>query len=432
MKLTLGKKLGLGFGVILAFMVLSAILTDMKASAIRETQQRITAVRVPTISAAKDLQRDLNQTQSKGRQVILAGSDSARSEPAKKSFDSAWDDIGKDVAKLEELSPGWTLQVNRDRFAKTKEMLPSLRESQERFMKQAASGQRNAVGDAGNDFADQATVVTEAIKKPLGEMVDSFAELISKNVVEMDAQNQSMIWTMIIATLGALGLGIFVAIFLSRGISGATQAVLVQAEAIADGDLTRDDLTVRSHDELGDLTVAINKMSSQRQRRAEHHQPADQRQLRGNLGPGRRGFQRRTAVSQNLQTVATGAEEMGASIKEIAKNATEAAKVATSAVKSPKPPCRYRLQAGRVFAEIGQVIKVITSIAQQTNLLALNATIEAARAGEAGKGFAVVANEVKELAKKTAKATEDISRKIEAIQIDTKAAVDSIGTRSAK
>ena len=80
--------------------------------------------------------------------------------------------------------------------------------------------------------------------------------------------------------------------------------------------------------------------------------------------------------------------------------------------------------------EIGQVIKVITSIAQQTNLLALNATIEAARAGEAGKGFAVVANEVKELAKETAKATEDISRKIEAIQTDTKAAVDAIGTIS--
>jgi methyl-accepting chemotaxis protein len=82
---------------------------------------------------------------------------------------------------------------------------------------------------------------------------------------------------------------------------------------------------------------------------------------------------------------------------------------------------------GESSAEIGQVIKVITSIAQQTNLLALNATIEAARAGEAGKGFAVVANEVKELAKETAKATEDISRKIEAIQTDTKGAVDAIG-----
>jgi methyl-accepting chemotaxis protein len=131
-------------------------------------------------------------------------------------------------------------------------------------------------------------------------------------------------------------------------------------------------------------------------------------------------------VSQNLQTVATGAEEMGASIKEIAKSASEAAKVASSAVQVAETTNATVAKLGQSSAEIGEVIKVITSIAQQTNLLALNATIEAARAGEAGKGFAVVANEVKELAKETAKATEDISRKIEAIQSDTLASVEAI------
>ena len=131
-------------------------------------------------------------------------------------------------------------------------------------------------------------------------------------------------------------------------------------------------------------------------------------------------------VSKNVATVATSAEEMSASAKEIAKNATEAAKVATQAVKVAGDTNKTVAKLGESSIEIGKVIKVITSIAQQTNLLALNATIEAARAGEAGKGFAVVANEVKELAKQTATATEDISGKIEAIQNDTKAAVSAI------
>ena len=131
-------------------------------------------------------------------------------------------------------------------------------------------------------------------------------------------------------------------------------------------------------------------------------------------------------ISKSVLTVASAVEEMSASIKEIAKNAGDAARVANVAVQVAGDTNKTVTKLGVSSAEIGNVIKVITSIAQQTNLLALNATIEAARAGEAGKGFAVVANSVKELAKETAKATEEISQKIEAIQRDTLGAVDAI------
>jgi methyl-accepting chemotaxis protein len=135
-------------------------------------------------------------------------------------------------------------------------------------------------------------------------------------------------------------------------------------------------------------------------------------------------------VTQNLQSLSTGAGEMRLTIQNIAANTNEAAKVANSAVTAAQAANATVAKLGQSSAEIGVVIKVITSIAQQTNLLALNATIEAARAGEAGKGFAVVANEVKELAKQTAQSTEDISRKITAIQGDTKDAVSAIATVS--
>jgi len=131
-------------------------------------------------------------------------------------------------------------------------------------------------------------------------------------------------------------------------------------------------------------------------------------------------------VSQNTQSVAAGVEEMNASIREIAKSAHEAAQVASMAVRMADSTNTMMATLGVSSAEVGEVLKVISSIAQQTNLLALNATIEAARAGEAGKGFAVVANSVKDLAKETAKATEVIAQKIDAIQRDTRGAAKSI------
>lgn len=131
-------------------------------------------------------------------------------------------------------------------------------------------------------------------------------------------------------------------------------------------------------------------------------------------------------VTQGVRTVATNTEEMSASIKEIARNAAEASTTSAATLKQAQSTNTTITKLGESSQEIGNVIKVISSIAQQTNLLALNATIEAARAGDAGRGFAVVANEVKELAKQTAKATEDITNKITGIQKDSQSSVDAV------
>ena len=132
------------------------------------------------------------------------------------------------------------------------------------------------------------------------------------------------------------------------------------------------------------------------------------------------------AASGNVQAVASGAEELASSIAEISRQVAEAATVSREAVEKSGRAQSVIAELDGAAQSIGEVLRLITDIAEQTNLLALNATIEAARAGEAGKGFAVVASEVKSLASQTAQATEQISRQIDAVQGNTREAVGTI------
>jgi methyl-accepting chemotaxis protein len=447
MKLTIGKKLGIGFGLILLLIGVTSALTYWRTQSIKTINDRMTKLRLPVMQAGISLQRDLNQTASKARQVVLAMADPTRKAAARKLYDDAWSDADKDMSDLDALAPRFSLQEDRDKVASLKEELPALKAVFDNAFTEAASGDPKDMLRAGRDISDKGIAVNDAIKRSLGGLVDADIQLARTEREEADSANSALNWTMATSTILALIAGFVVATYLSKKISGATSSVLKKAEAIAAGDLTLDELQMLSADELGDLTKAMNKMNdslknmilsisenAQQVAAASEEFSSTSQQITANSEEATAQANTVSAateeVSRNLQTVATGAEQMSATIKDIAKNAGEAAKVASEAVKHAQSTNAIVSKLGDSSAEIGQVIKVITTIAQQTNLLALNATIEAARAGEAGKGFAVVANEVKELAKQTARATEEISQKINAIQDDTKGAVEAIGTIS--
>lgn len=263
----------------------------------------------------------------------------------------------------------------------------------------------------------------------------------TKSVLE-PAELDDLRQTLVVVGVMALGLVTIVAMWVASALARPLQETVEMLEAVADGDLTPR-VRFSSRNELGRMAEALNgaldrigmameaiEDSAQALAGSAEQMATVSKQMQHSAEDTSEQANVVSAaaeqVSTNVQTVASGTEQLGAGIKEIARSAALAAQVANSAVAVANQTTTTIGQLGESSAEIGEVIATITSIAQQTNLLALNATIEAARAGEAGKGFSVVANEVKELAKATAQATEAIGAKIEAIQSETMVAVDTI------
>lgn len=401
----------------------SFYMVDVSLVALPQAQERISTLLSLYSSAVKSgSKKEEDKTALTAQLTLFSQSDIDRIFA---SIETALNEDNNFYGKSETLhknlpSPTEKLKKSTDNFVK---LLTNIKPEQ--FTKADLK-----ILEAGNDCLEDSFTLWDICSIEL-------EELLNKRIAKF---KYDRFYSLLLSAL-ALSLSFLLVWYIGKGITVPIRTSSARLDKLASGDLASV-VEIQGQGELGAMSLSLSKavsgmnnaivlISGNAQKLI--HSSSNQRQVsRGMVANATETSAQANAiasaaeeVSVNIQSVAGAAEEMGATIREIAKQAQQAAQVANEAVTIAETGNKAVLRLGENSTIIGNVIKVITSIAEQTNLLALNASIEAARAGEFGKGFAVVASEVKELAKETSKATEDIRTKIEGIQSDTREAVSS-------
>ncbi len=322
-------------------------------------------------------------------------------------------------------------------------------------LKTEADNLMEAAKTANRIYAQQTLPTLHALQNTLHNLRDNVKKNAVTNETLLKEATSSRL-TVAAVGLVAIVLGVLIALCMARLISKPVMKAADFAKHISEGDFTQE-LDIQQEDEIGILTKALNSttenlgmmfkkittgfetlFSSSTQLSAISEQlSAGSDQTSGKANTVAAAAEEMSTnmnsvaaameqAANNVGLVVTAAEEMISTVNEIAQNSDLAHSITNDAVSQAGSASAEIAALGKAAQEIGKVTETITDISEQTNLLALNATIEAARAGEAGKGFAVVANEIKELAKQTADATQDIKNRINGIQGSTSGAITQV------
>lgn len=453
MRVTIGNKLGLGFGGVLLTMTLSAVIVFLAVDRMNDSADRMTSRHVPELRANDDLLIAVQRSAAALRGLLLLGDDPAQASFFESEVETAQKDAGDAFRTLEELYAGTNVTADREHFETIRQRLPEILAAQREVINAARQGREDLPGDASaavNLLESKALPLQREIVTAASALRAAAADQVTGERTVLDQARTTARMTLLVATLIALAIGFTVAVLMSRRIVGAIQALLSAVQTVSQGDLTDRPLAVATRDEVGDLTGGFNQMVASL-RLLVTEAAATSREVATSSAQIAAGAQEQLSslneTASSLNEITTTAEEFKATMQEFADRAKAVHEAADETSRradegqalSQDSAARIEQVRGNALAagesvlhlagemqRIGEVTASVNEIAEQTKLLALNASIEAARAGEEGRGFAVVALQVRELANQSKEAAGRIESLVVQAQKSMQAVVSKI------